>query len=445
VNQDGANRDSAYGGRSSLSMRALTLLRRARVLLYLAVLVVIVIVAGHSNLAYTLGILIFVVGLLVSVILHEAGHFLTAKLFGMKATQFFIGFGATLWSFTWGETEYGVKALPFGAFVKITGMTTVDPVDPADEARAMRNKPRWQRAIVMVAGSFMHFLLAFVLLIFLALAIGQTNTNTTTVGAISACVPANAKAYDELSCKGGKGSSPAKLAGVKPGDQIIAIGGKPVHSWTQIGNAIKTQPAGHQTTVTVLRDGKQITLKLTPVAIPGRKGPILGIVAAEVFQPLSPVRSVSFAGSAFGQILVGSAQAAGSLPAEIPALFNKNRHTTSGVTSVVGVAQIAGQAVEYGGGWQYTVFDLLEILISINIFIGAFNLLPLLPLDGGHLAMLGYEKVRAWLAQLRGRPDPGVADLQPLIPVSAAVFVILIGLGVLLMAANLYNPVHVIQ
>jgi membrane-associated protease RseP (regulator of RpoE activity) len=426
-------------------MKAVLVLRRARALIFLAVLVVIVVVAGHSNLAYTLGILIFVVGLLVSVILHEAGHFLTAKAFGMKATQFFIGFGSTVWSTTRGETEYGVKALPFGAFVKITGMTTVDEVDPADEARAMRNKPRWQRAIVMVAGSFMHFLLAFVLLVFLGLAIGQPNTNTSTVGAITPCVPANAKAYDDLSCKGGKGSSPAKLAGVKPGDQIVAIGGKPVHNWTQVGNAIKTQPSGKQTTLTVLRDRKQITLKLTPVTIPGRKGPILGIVGADVFQPLSPGSSVSFAASAFGQILVGSAQAAGSLPSEIPALFNKQHHTTSGVTSVVGVAQIAGQAVEYGGGWQYTVFDLLQILIAINIFIGAFNLLPLLPLDGGHLAMLGYEKVRAWLAQLRGRPDPGVADLQPLIPVSAAVFVILIGLGVLLMAANLYNPVHVIQ
>jgi membrane-associated protease RseP (regulator of RpoE activity) len=115
------------------------------------------------------------------------------------------------------------------------------------------------------------------------------------------------------------------------------------------------------------------------------------------------------------------------------------------VTSVVGVAQVAGQAVEYGGGWQNTVSTLLLIIISVNIFVGAFNLLPLLPLDGGHLAMLGYEKVRAWLAWLRGRPDPGVADLQPLIPVSATIFVILIGLGVLLMAANLYNPVHLIQ
>ena len=426
-------------------MRALGVLRRARALLYLLVILVGVFAAGHNHLAYVLGILLFVLGLLISVILHEAGHFLTAKKFGMKATQFMIGFGNTLWSTTRGETEYGIKALPFGAFVKITGMTTMDEVDPADEPRAMRNKPRWQRAIVMVAGSFMHFAIAFVLLILLGLAIGQPSTNSTTVGAVSPCVPANAKAYDQLSCKGGHGKSPARLAGVKPGDRIVAIGGKPVHTWTQLGDVLKTQPVGKQTTVTVVRDGKQITLKLAPITIPGRKGPILGVVEAEVFQRQGPVSAVGFAGSAFGQIMVGSAQAAGSLPSEIPALFNRSHHSANGVTSVVGVAQIAGQAAEYGGGWQYTVFDLLQILISVNIFIGAFNLLPLLPLDGGHLAMLGYEQVRAWLARLRGRPDPGVADLQPLVPVSATVFVILIGLGVLLMAANLYNPVHVIQ
>ena len=125
--------------------------------------------------SFLLGVVIFVVAILISVILHEAGHFLTAKKFGMQATQFFIGFGPTLWSTTRGETEYGIKALPFGAFVRITGMTNLDEVDPANEPRSMRNKPAWQRAIVMVAGSFMHFALAFVLLLALALGIGRVN------------------------------------------------------------------------------------------------------------------------------------------------------------------------------------------------------------------------------------------------------------------------------
>jgi membrane-associated protease RseP (regulator of RpoE activity) len=398
--------------------------------------------------SFLLGVVIFVVAVLISVILHEAGHFITAKKFGMKATQFFIGFGATIWSFRRGETEYGIKALPFGAFVRITGMTTLDEVDPADEPRSMRNKPAWQRAIVMVAGSFMHFALAFVLLLGLALGIGQvTDSTSTALGSISTCVPVSLKAFDLGSCAGSKGGSPAQLAGLKPGDKIIAIAGKPVHNWTQLGTAIRAQPAGRPMTMTVLRDGKQLTLRASPAIVKGRHGSYLGIGAELVFQRYSPVGAVTFAGSAFGQVLVGSADAFAKLPAALPDLFNKNRAKTPAgdVSSVVGAADIAGQAVASGGGWEYSVSDLLLIIISLNIFIGAFNLLPLLPLDGGHLAVIIYERIRAWLARLFGRPDPGLVDLQKLVPVSVMVFGLLIGLGVLLMAADIFNPVHLVQ
>ena len=399
---------------------------------------------------FVLGVVIFVVAVLISVILHEAGHFLTAKKFGMKATQFFIGFGPTIWSIQRGETEYGVKAFPFGAFVRITGMTTLDEVDPADEPRSMRNKPAWQRAIVMVAGSFMHFALAFVLLLFLALGIGQAEpSNTTAVGSISSCVPASLKAFDDGSCAGSTGGSPAQRAGLKPGDKIIAVAGKPVRgdNWNQLGTVIRAQPAGRPMPVTVLRDGKQLTLQVSPATIQGRHGSYLGIGEAVVFQRYSPVGAVTFAGSAFGQVLVGSADAFAKLPAALPDLFNKDRAKTpaADVSSVYGAADIAGQAVASGGGWEYSVSDLLLIIISLNIFIGAFNLLPLLPLDGGHLAVIIYERIRAWLARLFGRPDPGLVDLQKLVPVSVMVFGLLIGLGVLLMAADIFNPVHLVQ
>jgi membrane-associated protease RseP (regulator of RpoE activity) len=397
--------------------------------------------------SFLLGVVIFVVAVLISVILHEAGHFLTAKKFGMKATQFFVGFGQTLWSTQRGETEYGIKALPFGAFVRITGMTTFDEVDPEDEPRAMRNKPRWQRAVVMVAGSFMHFAIAFVLLIVLALGIGQANSSTTTIGSVASCVPASAKALAQGSCKNSQGSAPAKTAGIKTNDKIIAIGGKPVHTWAGLGTAIRAQPAGQPVPVTVVRNGKVLHLSVTPADVPGRHGSYLGIGEALVFQRTSPLRAVTFAGSAFGQVLVGSAQAVAKLPAAVPDLFAKDRSKTpaGNVSSVVGVANIAGQAVEEGGGWKITVSDLLLIIISLNIFIGAFNLLPLLPLDGGHLAVIFYEQVRAWFARIRGKPDPGLADLQRLIPVSVGVFALLIGLGVLLMAADIFNPVHLVQ
>jgi membrane-associated protease RseP (regulator of RpoE activity) len=397
--------------------------------------------------SFLLGVVIFVVAVLISVILHEAGHFVAAKKFGMKATQFFIGFGPTLWSTTRGETEYGIKALPFGAFVRITGMTTLDEVDPADEPRSMRNKPAWQRAIVMVAGSFMHFALAFVLLLFLAVVIGQPNENTNQIGAVSSCVPVSLKAFDQGSCSGAHGGSPAGRAGIKSGDTIIAIAGKPVHNWAQLGTAIRAQPAGKPVSVTVLRDGKQLTVEASPGTVPGRKGSYLGIGEAVVFQRSNPIGAVSFAGSAFGQVLVGSADAFAKLPAAVPDLFNKDRAKTPAgdVSSVYGAADIAGHAVASGGGWEYSVSDLLLIIISLNIFIGAFNLLPLLPLDGGHLAVIIYERIRAWLARLFGRPDPGLVDMQKLVPVSVGVFGLLIGLGLLLMAADIFNPVHLVQ
>jgi membrane-associated protease RseP (regulator of RpoE activity) len=397
--------------------------------------------------SFLLGVVIFVVAMLISLILHETGHFLTAKKFGMRVTQFFIGFGQTLWSTKRGETEYGVKALPFGAFVRITGMTNLDELDPADEPRSMRNKPTWQRAIVMVAGSFMHFALAFVLLLFLAIGIGQPNESTTTIGSISTCVPASLKAFDDGSCAGSKAASPAKLAGVRAGDKIVAIAGKPVHNWTQLGDAIRAQPVGKPMLVTVLRSGKQVTLDAYPAAVPGRKGAYLGIGDAVVFQRSSPVGAVTFSGSTFGQVLVGSADAFAKLPAAIPDLFAKDRAKTAAgdVTSVYGAADIAGQAVASAGGWQYSVSDLLLIIISLNIFIGAFNLLPLLPLDGGHLAVIFFERIRYWLARLFRRPDPGLVDMQRLVPVSVMVFGLLIFLGVLLMAADIFNPVHIVQ
>ena len=447
MNQGQGQDQGAVNQGQGQARSALRLAYRARVLVVLAAILVALLVAAGHRPAFVLGIVLFVVGILVSVILHEAGHFLTAKKFGMKATQFFVGFGPTLWSMRRGETEYGVKALPFGAFVRITGMTTLDEVDPADEPRSMRNKPAWQRAIVMVAGSFMHFALAFVLLLILAIGVGRANDNTTTIGSVSPCVPASLKAFDQGSCAHNRGAAPAKAAGIKPGDKIIAINGKPVHNWTDLGTAIRAQSPNQEMAVTVERDGQQLTLHATPATVPGRKGSYLGIGDAVIFTRSNPIAAVAFAGSAFGEVLTGSAEAFAKLPAALPDLFAKDRAKTpaANVSSMVGAADIAGQAVASSGGWRYAVSDLLLILISINIFIGAVNLLPLLPLDGGHLAVIFYERIRAWLARLRGKPDPGLVDLQKLIPVSVGVFVLLIGLGVLLMAADIFNPVHLVQ
>jgi membrane-associated protease RseP (regulator of RpoE activity) len=394
---------------------------------------------------FGLGVVIFVLALLISIMLHEAGHFVTAKKFHMKVTQFFVGFGQTVWSRMRGETEYGVKALPLGGFVKIVGMTSLEEVDPADEPRSFRRQPGWQRAIVLAAGSFMHFALAFVLLLGLAIGIGIQNT--TTIGAVTQCVPVNLQALDKANpCAGSNATSPAKLAGIQAGDKIISIAGTPVHSWLQVGDVIRTQPAGQSMPVVVQRGGRQLTLQVTPASVPGRHGSYLG-VDDKIFQRIGPISAVAYAGSSFGQVVAGSGSALAKLPAALPDLFAKDRAKTpaGGVSSVVGAADIAGQAVAAGGGWQFTVSTLLLIVISLNIFVGIFNLLPLLPLDGGHLAIVLFERVRAWLARLRGRPDPGLVDIQRLIPVSVGVFALLVGLGLILIAADIFNPVHLIQ
>jgi membrane-associated protease RseP (regulator of RpoE activity) len=391
-----------------------------------------------------LGWIIFIFALLFSIMLHEFGHFVTAKKFRMKVTQFFVGFGQTLWSTIRGETEYGVKAIPAGGYVKIVGMTALEDVDPEDEARSFRRKPPWQRMIVLGAGSFMHFALAFVLLFLLAAGIGLSNTNSSTIGAIDPCVPTSITA---TSCAKSNPASPAVKAGLHTGDKIIAIGGTRVHNWTQLGAAIRAQKPGTPVAVTVLRNGHQIILHPSMAEVNGRKGAYLGVSPAVLFATVNPVRAVTYAGSEFGQIVVGSVKALGSIPKAIPELFAKNRSSTAGgnVTSVVGAGEYTGQAFSARVGWQTKVSIVLFIVISLNIFVGLFNLLPLLPLDGGHLAVVIYEQIRTWIYRLLRRPNPGLVDMRKLLPVSVGVFALLVGFGLLLIAADVVNPVHIPQ
>ncbi len=392
-----------------------------------------------------LGWVIFIVALLFSVMLHETGHFVTAKKFGMKCTRYFVGFGPTLWS-TWrGETEYGIKALPFGGFVKIVGMTSLDEVDPEDEPRSFRRHPAWQRIIVLAAGSFMHFLLAFLLIFGLVLAVGIENDNTTQLGTVSSCVAPSVAALNSGVCVASDKDSPAKLAGLRAGDQVIAFDGHPVSNWTQLENAIRDARPGAPATITVRRAGQPVILHTTLASVPGRSGAFLGIAPAVVFSPVSPIRAVTYAGAAFDQVLVGSAKAVAALPAALPKLFSKDRANTAAgqVSSVVGAAEATGTAVAANVGWQYKVSFVLLLIASLNIFVGAFNLLPLLPLDGGHIAVVIWERIRAWFARLRGRPDPGMVDMTKLLPVSFSIFLVLMFFGVALILADIVNPVNI--
>jgi membrane-associated protease RseP (regulator of RpoE activity) len=431
---------SGHGG------HGLAALRKSGTWIAAAAVVTILLIIGRHHLAFILGVVIFVVALLTSVMLHELGHFLTAKKFGMRVTQFFVGFGQTLWSTFRGETEYGVKALPFGGFVKITGMTSIEEVDVADEPRSFRQKPGWQRIIVLAAGSFMHFVLALFLFFVLAIGIGQANNNTNVISSIAACVPTSVKALNSVNpCVGSHAKSPAEVAGLKPNDKIVSVAGKPVGTWNELHTALTAQQAGVPIPVVVERGGRHVRVEVTLAAIPSRPVPYLGVTPATAYQRTGFVGAVSFAGDQFASTLTSSASAIGKLPSAIPDLFAKNRANTAAgqVSSVVGVGDLTGQVVQAALPWQAKVSVLLYLIASLNIFVGAFNLLPLLPLDGGHLAVVIFERIRAWFNRLRGRPDPGLVDIQRLVPLSLVVFALLVGFGTLLIAADIFNPVHI--
>jgi membrane-associated protease RseP (regulator of RpoE activity) len=425
--------------------RWLAVLQRARIAILVVGIVVALIVLSGSHRAFLLGIVIFVLALLISVMLHEFGHFLTAKKFGMRVTQFFVGFGTTLWSTIRGETEYGVKALPFGGFVKITGMTSIEEVDVADEPRSFRNQPGWQRMIVLAAGSFMHFVLALFLLFVLAVAVGQPFSSNV-VSSLESCVPvSNAALNGSNPCAGGgQGKPPAQAAGIRANDKIVSIDGHPVANFNQLRTALKSQPAHVKLPMVVERNGRDVRLEVTLASIPGDSVPYLGVGSAVSYQRGNPWNGITYAGTTFGQTLTSSVAAIGKLPSAIPDLFAKDRASTPAgqVSSVVGVGDVTGDVVAAALPWQAKVTLVLLLVASLNIFVGFFNLLPLLPLDGGHLAVVIFERIRAWFARLRGRPDPGLVDIQKLVPVSLLVFAVIVGVGTLLIAADIFNPVH---
>jgi membrane-associated protease RseP (regulator of RpoE activity) len=391
------------------------------------------------------GWLIFLVALLVSVMLHETGHFVAAKRFGMKCTRYFVGFGPTIWS-TWrGDTEYGIKALPLGGFVKIVGMTSMDDVDPEDEPRSFRRAPGWQRLIVLAAGSFMHFVLAAVLIFGLALVIGIENDNTTQLGTVTACVPANEQAIqNEVPCAKDGAKSPALLAGLRVGDHVTSFNGTAMSSWTQLENEILKVKPGTPVTLTVSRDGHPLTLHTALTEVPGH-GSYFGIAPTTVFQRQSPLAAVRYVGTGFSQVISGSVSALAQIPAAVPKFFAKDRSTSAAgsVTSIYGAARETGQAVAADVGWKYKVSFVLLLIASLNIFVGVFNMLPLLPMDGGHVAVVIWERIKAWFARLRHRPDPGMVDYRKLVPLSFGIFLVLVVFGMMLILADIVNPVNI--
>jgi membrane-associated protease RseP (regulator of RpoE activity) len=416
------------------------------------------------------GIVLFALGIVVSVALHEAGHMGTARAFGMKVTRFFVGFGPTLWSFRRGDTEYGVKAVPAGAFVKIVGMTPQDDdVAPADEPRAMWRYPVWKRTIVMSAGSAAHFMLGGLILwgLFAFVPLpdpGRLDEGAPRIESVSACVREHwefdpATRSERACVEGTDPASPAATLGLRPGDVITAIDGEPVAGWDAMTEQIRAA-GGNKITVTYTRDGvakagdvtlpsvervKQSVVKdssrtaesITPADLE-RVGQ-LGVSPELPKTTAGPVRAFGLAGDQTVFMFKNTFVALQKFPEKVPklwsALTGEQRDPETPI-SVVGASRIGGELFDRG---EYP--SVLLLLAGLNFFVGIFNLLPLLPLDGGHIAIAWFERVRSWLYGRLGRPDPGRVDYFKLMPVTYVVILIFGGFTLLTVAADIVNPI----
>lgn len=390
-----------------------------------------------------LGVLAFVVALLTSVMIHEAGHYLTAKKFGMKVTEFFLGFGQKIWSTQRGETEFGIKAIPAGGYCKIVGMSPREELSPADADRAFIKGSIAQRLIVLGAGSFLHFVIGFVLLLTLFAGVGVTSV-TNQVEKVSDCVPQTASEI----CGATSTPSPAKNAGVLAGDKLVKINGQEFTSWSDAVAVIRAN-AGKSINLTIDRAGQQIPVQVTPATrmVDGKAVGVLGVInqiGTVRFNPIvATQKSVKFG----GDILSNSVTSLIKLPTKIPDLlsqtFGGKTRDPEGLVGVVGVARVSGETASTAKlTLNEKIATFVLIVASLNIFVGMFNLLPLLPLDGGHMAVAIADGIRNFLARRRGLPKPAPIDVERLTPITMIVFAFMAGLSIVLLAADIFNPIH---
>ncbi|MCA1711157.1 MAG: site-2 protease family protein [Actinobacteria bacterium] len=398
------------------------------------------------------GILAFVVALLVSVMIHEAGHFLTARRYGMKATQFFVGFGPTLWSTQRGETEYGVKAIPAGGFVKIIGMTPLEEVPPGDEDRAFYKQPAGKRTVVLAAGSFMHFVIALVLILISSFAVGRVVEGQPALAATSDCVAADAAAKCDSP---GAVPGPAKAAGIQPDDVVVAIGGKKIKDSEEFVRTVR-RSAGTPLTLTVERDGKTRDVMVTPAKVlrpsleDEKVKEEVGAIGVSVQRRLAtervgPVAALKDSRESAGLIIKGIGTTLTDKLGTITKLYGDDRDP-EGFIGVYGAGRISGEVLASQETAGVKLLTFLSIMAGLNVFVGVFNLLPLLPLDGGHIAVLLFEQARDRIKRLFGyRGALQRVDLTKLMPLTYAVVLAFVGLTVWILGADIVNPVRLPQ
>lgn len=438
----------------------------------------------ETVLLYILGILVIVVGLALSIGLHEVGHLLPAKLFGVRVGQYMIGFGPTLWSRKYGETEYGFKAIPMGGYISMSGMyppakpggkareastgffqtlvqdartASAETVLVAEEHRTFYQLPIFKRIIIMLGGPLMNLLIGLVLYAVLLCGFGIAQVSTT-VGSVSACVISQSSTQTE--CEPNDPVAPGAAAGLEPGDRFVSINGTTISEWEQATAFIRDNP-GEPLTIVVERDGDNVTLTATPLlteryvyndsneVVTDADGNtvtedvgFLGIGAATetVRQPVTSV--LPAVGDNIAQVVHLIVNLPDRLVGIANAAFGTEERDPNGPVSVVGVGRMAGEIASID---TIPIVDraaaLLSLLASLNIALFVFNLIPLMPLDGGHVAGALWEGIRRFFAKLFGRADPGPVDTAKVIPLTLVVVVLLGSMTLLLVYADIVKPI----
>jgi len=427
-------------------------------------------------LMYTLGVVVFLVGVAVSIALHEVGHMWPAKRFGVKVTQYFVGFGRTLWSVKRGETEYGIKAIPLGGYVKLVGMLPpergADPhelrkadtgllsqlvsdarhaeyehVTDADQDRLFYKKPWWQKLIVMSGGPMTNVAISAVLFTILIAGFGVLEPNTT-VKAVADCAISDAEAG--RTCTDADPITPARKIGLQPGDRIVTFNGRTVESWPDLTRAIRAN-GDRVATVVFERDGTRIerSVATTVVARASLEDPKrtqkVGFLGVEP-QFVTVRHGLPTVGTVMWGYTVATADVIVHLPqrmVDVAKAAVGAPRKSDGPISVVGASRVAGELVTVDDPtWRERAVRILALLASLNLFLALFNFIPLLPLDGGHIAGALWEAIRRGWAKVRGQPDPGYVDVARMLPVAYGVGALLLVMGILLIYADIVNPVR---
>jgi membrane-associated protease RseP (regulator of RpoE activity) len=406
---------------------------------------------------WVIGVVLFALGILISVALHECGHMWVARATGMKVRRYFVGFGPTLWSIRrpnkLGSTEYGVKAIPLGGFCDIAGMTSIDQIAPEDRPYAMYKQKTWKRAAVLFAGPAMNFIVGLVLIYGIALHWGLPDLNPQRASYVSetSCV-APAISKDKLAdCKG---EGPAAAAGIRKGDVIVKVGATDVHNPDEMVDAVRK--ASGPTPFVIERDGNRITTVVDvaqtqrftskDAQAPTTVGAV-GVAAAEygpvVYTHYNPITAVPGVVGFTGDLAVELGKSLAKIPTKVGALV----HSIGGGVrdpetpiSVVGASRIGGDAFERGLYLAFWFF-----LAQLNFVLGAVNLVPLLPFDGGHIAVAFYEKLRNMVRKARGMAAAAPVNYLKLMPATYVILVVVVGYMALTVTADFVNPIKPFQ